>query len=230
VVIVGSGPALGEVDERLADARASLAAAGIPARAASFVSRRPAFELVRLAATLDADLLCVGGPAEPLGDPELRAVLADAPCDVAVLVARAAPPVAGPVLCPFGGAEHDWAAVEVGAWLASAWGETLVLAGPGEDSSALLAHASLAVQRALGIAARSLLVAPDELVAAAADAALVVVGVPDGWRRDGLGRVRGALVGRGGAPALLVRRGLRPGGLAPRETLTRFTWTLGPPP
>jgi hypothetical protein len=24
-----------------------------------------------------------------------------------------------------------------------------------------------------------------------------------------------------------VRRGLRPGGVAPSETLTRFTWTLG---
>jgi hypothetical protein len=25
---------------------------------------------------------------------------------------------------------------------------------------------------------------------------------------------------------VLVRRGLRPGGIAPRETMTRFTWTL----
>jgi hypothetical protein len=27
-------------------------------------------------------------------------------------------------------------------------------------------------------------------------------------------------------PTLLVRHGLRPGGLAPAETMTRFTWTL----
>jgi hypothetical protein len=25
-----------------------------------------------------------------------------------------------------------------------------------------------------------------------------------------------------------VRRGLRPGGLAPRESYTRFTWTIAP--
>ena len=29
-------------------------------------------------------------------------------------------------------------------------------------------------------------------------------------------------------PTLLVRRGLRPGGLAPQKSMTRFTWTLGP--
>jgi hypothetical protein len=27
---------------------------------------------------------------------------------------------------------------------------------------------------------------------------------------------------------VLVRRGLRPGGLAPRESHTRFTWTIAP--
>jgi hypothetical protein len=29
-----------------------------------------------------------------------------------------------------------------------------------------------------------------------------------------------------GVPTLFVRRGLRPSGVAPQETLTRFTWTL----
>jgi hypothetical protein len=28
------------------------------------------------------------------------------------------------------------------------------------------------------------------------------------------------------APTLFVRRGIRPGGLVTRETLTRFSWTL----
>jgi hypothetical protein len=27
-------------------------------------------------------------------------------------------------------------------------------------------------------------------------------------------------------PTLLVRKGLRPGGIAPDATITRFTWTL----
>ena len=30
-----------------------------------------------------------------------------------------------------------------------------------------------------------------------------------------------------GVPTLFVRRGLRPSGVAPDETMTRFTWTLG---
>ena len=66
------------------------------------------------------------------------------------------------------------------------------------------------------------------MLTAAEDAGVVVLGLPERWRRDGLGRVRGALAVEARPPALIVRRGLRPGGLAPRESLTRFTWTLGP--
>jgi hypothetical protein len=112
----------------------------------------------------------------------------------------------------------------------------LRLAGPAEgaerDASRALASASLAVQRALGIAAEPVLLAPaaPDVLGAAEEAAVVVLGLPDRWRRDGLGRVRGAFAADARPPALLVRRGLRPGGLAPRESLTRFTWTLGPPP
>jgi hypothetical protein len=68
------------------------------------------------------------------------------------------------------------------------------------------------------------------VLAGAAEAAVVVVGLPERWRRAGLGAVRSALALNARAPALLVRRGLRPGGLAPRDSLTRFTWTLGPSP
>jgi hypothetical protein len=109
----------------------------------------------------------------------------------------------------------------------------LRLAGPAEgverDASRVLASASLAVQRVLGIAAEPVLLAPaaPDVLAAAEDAAVVVAGLPARWRRDGLGAVRGALARNARPPALLVRRGLRPGGLAPRESLTRFTWTLG---
>jgi hypothetical protein len=88
------------------------------------------------------------------------------------------------------------------------------------------------VQRVLGVAAEPLLLPPAaaDVVAAAEEAAIVVVGLPDRWRSRGLGQVRGALAADARPPALLVRRGLRPGGLAPRESLTRFTWTLGPAP
>jgi hypothetical protein len=63
-------------------------------------------------------------------------------------------------------------------------------------------------------------------VAATADAAVVVVGLTERWRREGLGRARTALATRASGPTLLVRRGGRPGGLAPRGADTRFTWTL----
>jgi hypothetical protein len=45
------------------------------------------------------------------------------------------------------------------------------------------------------------------------------------WRRDGLGASRRALL-TSAVPTLLVHRGTRPGGLAPRESMTRFTWTM----
>jgi hypothetical protein len=98
----------------------------------------------------------------------------------------------------------------------------------GRDASRMLANASLAVQRALGVWAAPLLVAPDPsaLVEAVRDAQLVLVGLTERWRHEGVGRARTALATAGGHPTLLVRRGLRPGGLAGRDAATRFTWTV----
>jgi len=120
------------------------------------------------------------------------------------------------------------------SWIAGALDAELLLAGPregagGRDASRLLASASLVVQRAIGVAARPLLVDPGQetLVEAAADArALVVVGLTERWRTQGLGPVRQALVSDARVPVVVVRRGLRPGGLAPNASLTRFTWSL----
>jgi hypothetical protein len=44
--------------------------------------------------------------------------------------------------------------------------------------------------------------------------------------RDGLGPARTAIATRGDGPTILVRRGVRPGGLAPRGADTRYTWTI----
>jgi len=41
-----------------------------------------------------------------------------------------------------------------------------------------------------------------------------------------LGVTRRTLLTRSSVPVLLVRAGLRPGGLAPERTLTRFSWSL----
>jgi DNA-binding SARP family transcriptional activator len=214
--------------------RQALLARGVAARAVTFTSAAAGDDLVRIALKQDVDLLLVDGGPDLAGSAVLETLLASAPCDVAVHVGRTDPPPEGPVFVLFGGGDHDWAAVEVGAWIAGARGISLRLAGPeqgpGRDASRALASASLAVQRVLGVAAEPVLLARAEvdLLAAAADAAVVVLGLPERWTQDGLGRIRTALAAHARPPALLVRRGLRPGGLAPRESHTRFTWTLGP--
>jgi DNA-binding SARP family transcriptional activator len=218
-----------------AEHRQALLARGVSARSVTFSSQAAGDDLVRLAAEQDVDLLLVDGPPD-LDDPVLDVVLTLAPCDVAVHVGCGEPLRDGPVLVLFTGSDHDWSAVELGAWLAAGEGAQLRLAGPAEgverDASRALASASLAVQRVLGIAAEPMLLAPDatDVLAAAQEAAVVVVGLPERWRRSGLGSVRSTLAADARPPALLVRRGLRPGGLAPRQSLTRFTWTIGPAP
>jgi DNA-binding SARP family transcriptional activator len=229
--IVGRAEDLAATAAALDVHRSTLLADGLAARVATFVSAAPGADIVRFAVEQDVDLVVVDGSPELLAEPQLAHVLSSAPCDVAVVLGADVRP--GPVLVPFVGAEHDWAAIELGAWAADAFDVPLLVAGPrqgpaGEDSSRLLANASLAVQRTLGVSAQPLLLeaGPSALLAAADDAALVVVGLTDRWQKEGLGAARGALAAAARSPVVLVRRGLRPGGLAPPETLTRFTWTL----
>jgi len=229
--LVGAAEELGPAAVAVQERRAAMIADGVASRAAAFVSSEPADDIVRFAAEQDVDLVLVDGPAELLRDAMLARLLATAPCDVAIVVGTE--PLPGQILVPFVGADHDWAAVELAAWAAGALDVSLVLAGPGEsaggrDASRLLANASLAVQRTLGVAAEPLLLEPGAaaVVAAAADAGLVVVGLTDRWQTEGLGEVRGALATDARPPVVLVKRGLRPGGLAPSESRTRFTWSI----
>jgi DNA-binding SARP family transcriptional activator len=230
------GPASAWLEER----RSALEARGVLARAASFTSTAPGKELARLATELDVELLLAEASDELLAegapDEQLTAVLEKTPCDVALLVPREATPE-GPVLVPFGGAEHDWAAVELGAWLAGARDVPLRLAGAAavpeqgkRDASRLLSHGALAVQRVLGISAEPLLTPPGEegMLETSRDAGLLVVGLSTRWHREGLGPARLRLAREAAPPTLLVRRGLRPGGLAPPVSLTRFTWSIRP--
>ena len=94
----------------------------------------------------------------------------------------------------------------------------------------MLASVSITVQRVLGVMAEPALSRPEpaELVRAAAGAGLVVVGLSERWHKEGLGEVRRALALQEHAAALLVRRGVRPGGLAPKQELSRFTWSANP--
>jgi DNA-binding SARP family transcriptional activator len=225
---------LASATSALADRRAQLLAAEVATRAVAFSSRAPGRDVVRLAGQQHDELL-LRDIGRPQLDDDTVAMLEQAPCDVALLVAAGGPPRPGPVLVPFGGAWHDWTALELGAWVARSTGAPLRLIGAvadrgdeSADASRLLADASLILQRTAGIIAEPLLAPAGRkgVLALAEGAGLLVVGLSERWRQEGLGRVRGALVEAPPAPTVLVRRGPRPGGLAPPETVTRFGWSL----
>ena len=218
----------------LAGLRADLLADGHAVRTAAFSSPAPAEDVVRLASRENADLLLMEAGRSPLTG-EMGQVLEQAACDVGMLVEAGGSLRAGPVVVPFGAAWHDWAALELGAEVARATAAPLRLIGAasdsrknGRDASRLLADASLIVQRTADVVAEPLLTRPGRkgVIALAEGAGLLVVGLSERWRQQGLGRVRGALVESPPAPTVLVRRGQRPGGLAPPETATRFGWSM----
>jgi DNA-binding SARP family transcriptional activator len=214
--------------------RASLA---VPSRAAVFTTLDAPADIVRLAdPSIGLVLLDLSGELDGEHVPaELAAVLERSPADVGVLSSPMSERGGSGVFVPFGGGEHDWAALELGGWLASATGAPLSLVGTKaesasgrRDASRLLADASLAAQRVVGVEAQPVLAEPteDALVASVGSAALVVAGISPRWRHEGIGAMRRALVRRAGAPVLLVHQGPRPSALAPHEARTRFTWTL----
>lgn len=229
---------LAAANAALAERRDALGLAGVASRVAAYTTDVPGLDAVRLATEHDVDLILLdaapGLLERGLPDGDLAAVLERAPCDVGVLVGGEL--AAGPVVTPFGGAEHDWAAIEVAAWLAQALGTTLRLLGTEanpaierRDASRLLSRASMLVQQVVGIVTEPVLVRTGEagVLEASRDAGLLVVGLSDRWRTEGIGQARLAVALGAVVPTLFVRRGLRPGGVAPSETMTRFTWTLG---
>jgi DNA-binding SARP family transcriptional activator len=225
---------VGDATAALAERREELRAHGFKVRTAAFASPAPGEDLVQLASQFDVALLLMEAGRSPL-DGDAATVLERAACDVALLVAAGGSLRPGPVVVPFGAARHDWAALELGAWVAQATGASLRLVGAassgGEeahDASRLLADASLMVQGCCGVVAEPLFATPGRhgVVACAECAGLLIVGLSDGWRQEGLGRVRAELAETPPAPMVLIRGGPRPGGLAPTESRTRFSWSL----
>ena len=214
--------------------RASL---GVETRTAAFTTVDPVADAVRLASAYDVRLVLLdAAELDAVTLPEdVASIVERAPADVGLLSGVALDWESGDGVCvPFAGGEHDWAALELGAWLASSRGTALRLLGiradardGRRDASRLLADASISVQRAVGVDALPQLVDPDPaaLVEAAETATIVVTGLPASWRRDGLREARRALVRRS-RPTLLVHSGPRPSGLAPAGSRTRFTWTI----
>jgi DNA-binding SARP family transcriptional activator len=196
----------------------SLRTAKPAVRTAAFTTTDPAADLARFATEQQAELLVLSHLPDGLLD--------IAPCDVAL--ANAIPDSGeGPVVAPFGGGQDEWAALEVATWLAQAHGVPLRLLGTdaaaGErDASRLLASASLSLQRFTRVSVEP------SLVRAGADGVLehagraIVASLP----RGPLDATRQALLDRARVPVLLVHGGLRPSGLAPDRTLTRYRWSL----
>lgn len=233
---------LAQASRAVNEVRDRLLEDGLAARAVALTSNTPGSDLVHIAEREPVDLVLTEGRRRlvgeglPLGD--VGTLLSDSSSDVAVLVARENEAIElgpeSPVLLPFGGAEHDWLALELGSWLASSTAAPLKLlgaAGQSDDSKSvtrMLADAGLLVQQATGIASEPLLVAGgrDGIVSAASGAGLLVIGLSDRWRREGLGPTRSEIVKAAPAPVLFVRRGTRPGLFAPRESVTRFQWSM----
>jgi Kef-type K+ transport system membrane component KefB len=238
---------LQQASEAINEVRARLADDGLAARGVALTSASLSSDLVHIVEREPVDLVLIEGRRRLFGEGvprgEVGTLLERATCDVAVLVAREDAEVATgpdrPVLVPFGGAEHDWSALELGSWLASSTGAPLKLLGAagqtdeGKSVTRLLADAGLLVQQTTGVTTEPLVVAGgrDGIIAGAAGAGLLVIGLSDAWRREGLGPTRSEIARAAPAPVLFVRRGTRPGVFAPRESMTQFKWSMaGPPP
>jgi Kef-type K+ transport system membrane component KefB len=238
--------ALQQASQTINEARARLAAEGVAARGVAITSSRLSSDLVGIVDREPVDLVIIDGRRRLIGEGvprgEVGALLEKASCDVAVLIAREDAEIQlgadNPVLVPFGGAEHDWSALELGSWLASSTGAPLKLLGAagqtdeGKSVTRMLGDAGLLVQQTTGVRTEPLVVAGgrDGIVAAAAGAGILVIGLSERWRREGLGPTRSEIARAAPAPVLFVRRGTRPGVFAPRESMTQFKWSMAEPP
>jgi hypothetical protein len=85
----------------------------------------------------------------------------------------------------------------------------------------------LLVQQVVGITTEPVLIPPgaEGVVEEAANARVLVVGLSDRWQEEGIGSVRSAIAAAASAPVLFIRAGIQRRGIAPSQTMTRFTWT-----
>jgi nucleotide-binding universal stress UspA family protein len=230
-----------EASDQVAKVREDLQREGLPSRGVAITSADPGHDLTRLCRDEQISLVLLDGRRPLLGDgiprEEVGTVLSDAPCDVAVLVAREGVEIApGPdcsVMVPFGGDDYDWAALELASTIAASTGAPLQILGSaakredGRDASGLLANASLVVQQFAAVTVEPVLADPgrEGIVKAASGAGLLVIGLSERWRKEGLGETRRAIARSAPAPIVFVRRGERAGALTPSSEMTRFGWS-----
>ena len=227
---------LARTSSLLHEYREALLARGVSARAAAFTSSEPAVDLARDragAGCRSAADRCTAGAARRSHDPGRadvrpvrRGIVHRAPRRIERLVRARAVRRGRPRLEP----RSSWA-----AWFAAGGApatEARWFERPAGRQRCEQAARERIARDPAGVrrCRRATADRPGHhaIVHASDGASLVVAGLSDRWRRAGLGPVRSALATGASAPTLLVRRGLRPGGLAPRASLTRFTWSAAP--
>jgi DNA-binding SARP family transcriptional activator len=233
--------ALASANRALARLRDDLVARGGRVRVAAFTAADVAEDTLRFARRTEVDLLVLGRDLSDMDDgsfdSDLGRILGTAPCDVALWLKTQDTGCRSEeaIVVPFGALEHDWAALELGAWIAGTTGRPLVLLGTGGDShgerrdaSRLLADAGLLIQHATGVVAQPRLSEPGRagLLDGVADAGLVLAGLSERWSTEGLGTTRLELARSANAPVLFLRRGLRPGGISPPDKITLYRWSV----
>ena len=145
----------------------------------------------------------------------------------------------GPVVTPFGGAEHDWSAIELAAWLAASLRHVAPPARhrgrPGGRDGATPAGCWRAPRcscsRSSGSSRSRVLIEPGDARRrqASADARCSSSASPiAGARRESAPFGRPSPRRRRTGPVRSRRPS--PGGLAPSQTMTRFTWTQAAAP
>ncbi len=237
-----AGAQLVRATETLNAVQKDLLRRGIASRVVAFTSEGPDADVGRLTDDYSVDLVMMDGRPEDLqASGSLGAAIEAAGCDVAILVTESRHLDVGtdrPVMVPFGGTDHDWAAVLFGAVVAQAYRSPLHLVGSAadlgsgrRDASRLLGTASLMVQQAVRVVAEPVLVEPGEGVAEAmASAGLVVLGLSERWSSEGLGALRERIVRTVPAPVVGLRRGPRSATSGRRDALTTFSWSRVPRP
>ena len=198
-------------------------------------------DLVKLAQDEAVDLLLIDGRRPLLGGGvprgDVGAVLEKAPCDVAVLVAResvrVAPGSTRRSSCRSAAPSTTGRRSSSAAWLSSATGAPLKLLGSAGQTRRTATRAACSATRRCSCSGSSAWRPSRSSPSRGATrsptrpqgAGLLVVGLSDRWRQEGLGPTRSEIASSAPAPILFVRRGERAGALAPRDDVTRFTWS-----